>query len=110
VLVLEDEASLLALARRVLEKHGYTVLEAATVGAAESLARDYAGVIHLLLTDVVLPDGSSRELADRLRGQRPDLKTLFMSGYTADTVNVPFLGKPFSAEALVAKVREVLDR
>src|ERR1041385_585577 len=118
VLVLEDEAALRALARRVLEKHGYTVLEAATVGAAEALARDYDGVIHLLLADVVLPGGSSRELADRLRGQRADLRTLFMSGYTEDAIvhrgalasDVPFLGKPFSAEALVAKVREVLDR
>ena len=117
VLVVEDEAGLRALIRRVLEQHGYTVLEASTADGASLLARDHAGPIHLLLADVVLPGASSRALADALVVQRADLKVLFMSGYTEDAIvhrgvlpsNSPFINKPFSADALVAKVREVLD-
>jgi len=117
VLVVEDEPGLRALTRRVLEKHGYTVLEAATADAAAALARDYPGPIHLLLADVVLPGGSGRALADALLSQRADVRVLFMSGYTEDAIvhrgvlasNTPFLHKPFSADTLTAKVREVLD-
>jgi len=117
VLVVEDEPGLRALTRRLLEKHGYTVLEAATADAAAALARDYPGPIHLLLADVVLPGGSGRALADALLSQRADVRVLFMSGYTEDAIvhrgvlaaNTPFLHKPFSADTLTAKVREVLD-
>jgi len=117
VLVVEDEPGLRALTRRVLEKHGYTVLEAATADAAAALARDYPRPIHLLLADVVLPGGSGRALADALLSQRADVRVLFMSGYTEDAIvhrgvlaaNTPFLHKPFSADTLTAKVREVLD-
>jgi len=117
VLVVEDEPGLRALTRRVLEKHGYTVLEAATADAAAALAGDYPGPIHLLLADVVLPGGSGRALADALLSQRADVRVLFMSGYTEDAIvhrgvlaaNTPFLHKPFSADTLTAKVREVLD-
>ena len=117
VLVVEDEAGLRTLTRRVLEKHGYTVLDAATVDAATVLARDYVGPIHLLLADVVLPGGSGRALADAVLLQRADVRVLFMSGYTEDAIvhrgvlpsNTPFLPKPFSADTLTAKVREVLD-
>jgi len=117
VLVVEDEPGLRALTRRLLEKHGYTVLEAATADAAAALARDYPGPIHLLLADVVLPGGSGRALADALLSQRADVRVLFMSGYAEDAIvhrgvlasNTPFLHKPFSADTLTAKVREVLD-
>ncbi len=117
VLVVEDETALRTLTRRVLERHGYTVLDAASAEAAATLAQGYAAPIHLLLADVVLPGGSSRELADALLMQRPQLKVLFMSGYTEDAIvhrgvlaaNTPFINKPFSADGLVAKVREVLD-
>ncbi len=117
VLVVEDEAGLRALIRRALEQHGYTVLEASTADGASVLARNHTGPIHLLLADVVLPGASGRTLADALLVQRADLKVLFMSGYTEDAIvhrgvlasNTPFIGKPFSAEALAAKVREVLD-
>jgi PAS domain S-box-containing protein len=117
ILLVEDEPALRALARRLLEKHGYTVLEAGTADAAAALARDHVGPIHLLLADVVLPGASGRVLADELLARRADLKVLFMSGYTEDAIvhrgvlapNTPFINKPFSAEQLAAKVREVLE-
>jgi two-component system cell cycle sensor histidine kinase/response regulator CckA len=117
VLIVEDEAGLRALARRVLEKRGYTVLEAGTADAAAALAGDHPGHIHLLLADVGLPGASGRTLANELLARRADLKILFMSGYTEDAIvqrgvlapNAAFLHKPFSAEGLAAKVREVLD-
>ena len=117
VLLVEDEGVLRALTRRVLEKHGYTILEAATADAAAALACDHASPIHLLLADVVLPGASGRTLANELLARRADLKVLFMSGYTEDAIvhrgvlaaNTAFLHKPFSAEGLAAKVREVLD-
>ena len=118
VLVVEDESELRALTRRVLEKRGYTVLAARTADAASALARDYTGPIHLLLSDVVLPGASGGALADELLARRAELKVLLMSGYTEDAIvhrgvlaaNTAFLHKPFSAEGLAAKVREVLDR
>jgi two-component system, cell cycle sensor histidine kinase and response regulator CckA len=117
ILVVEDEAALREIIRRVLEKQGYTVLEASTADAALKLARDRAGPIHLLLADVVLPGGSGRLLADELLAHRADLKVLFMSGYTEDVIvqrgvlapGTPFINKPFSADTLARKVRDVLD-
>jgi signal transduction histidine kinase len=117
VLVVEDETALRTLVRRVLEKHGYKVLEAPTAVAASDLARDHAGPIHLLLTDVVLPGLGGRPLAAELLVLRTELRVLFMSGYTEDaiahrgmiTANTAFLPKPFTADGLVLKVREVLD-
>ena len=117
ILLVEDESELRALTRRVLEKHGYTVLDADTAGAGMALERDHTGPIHLLLADVVLPGASGRMLADELLTRRAELKVLFMSGYTEDAIvhrgvlaaNTAFIQKPFSAEGLAAKVREVLD-
>jgi len=117
ILLVEDESELRALARRVLDKHGYTVLDADSAGAAMALERDHTGPIHLLLADVVLPGASGRMLADELLTRRADLKVLFMSGYTEDAIvhrgvlaaNTAFIQKPFSADGLAAKVREVLD-
>jgi len=117
ILVVEDEPALREIIHRVLEKQGYTVVEASTPAAALTLARNQAGPIHLLLSDVVLPGRSGRALADELLVQRADLKVLFMSGYTEDVIvqrgvlapGTPFINKPFSADRLAAKVREVLD-
>jgi PAS domain S-box-containing protein len=117
VLLVEDEHSLLDLERRILEELGYTVLACST--PLEALeAADSACRIDLLLTDVVLPGMNGRELRDRLTAKRPDLKCLFMSGYTANAIahrgvlgdGVHFLQKPFSTADLAAKVREVLER
>lgn len=117
VLLVEDEPELRTLTRRVLEKHGYTVLEAATADAALGIARIHPGPIHLLLTDVVLPGISGRRLADDLLVRRTELRALFMSGYTEEAIvhrgvlaaNTAFIHKPFTGDGLAAKVREVLD-
>jgi YesN/AraC family two-component response regulator len=101
----------------MLEGLGYSVLEAVTPDDAISQCGNYAGEIHLLVTDVVMPAMNGRDLETRIKALKPDIKTLFMSGYTADLIahrgilykDVHFLQKPFSREALAAKVREVLD-
>jgi PAS domain S-box-containing protein len=117
VLLVEDEAEVRGLARDVLERHGYTILEAADGNEALRIGRDHPGPIHLLLTDVVMPRMGGRELADRLTTVRRETKVLYVSGYTDDAVlrqgaagtGTPFLEKPFTADSLAAKVREVLD-
>ena len=99
-------------------EHGYTVLEAEDVDDALRFCREHAGEIHLLLTDVVMPIMSGRELAERAADIRPDLKVLYMSGYTDNVVihhgvkahETQFLQKPFTPRLLARKVREVLDR
>jgi PAS domain S-box-containing protein len=118
ILLVEDEPAILNLATLVLERQGYTVLAATTPGEAIRLAREHAGQIHLLMTDVVMPEMNGRDLARNLLPLYPHLKRLFMSGYTADVVahhgvlddGVSFLQKPFSVKGMAAKVREVLDR
>jgi len=117
VLLVEDDGSILELGRRILVDLGYTVLTAITPGEAMALAREHAGTIHLLITDVVLPEMNGRELSRQLQSLYPDLKILFMSGYTADVIahrgvleaGVWFIAKPFSRKDLAAKVRQVLD-
>ena len=116
VLLVEDEEALLKLSAQLLERLGYTVLSAPGPNQAIQLAAAHPGVIHLLLTDVIMPDMSGRDLWQRLSAVRPDLKCLFMSGYTANVIahhgvldeGIHFLQKPFSGEALAAKVREGL--
>ncbi|MBR9981572.1 MAG: transporter substrate-binding domain-containing protein [Desulfatitalea sp.] len=116
VLIVEDETSILKLAQTLLERIGYTVLAASTPERAIALAESHEGGIHLLITDVVMPDMHGRELAERMQARYPDLKVLFMSGYTADVIahrgvldaGVQFLQKPFSIQALAVKVRQVL--
>jgi len=114
VLLVEDEQMVRRLARRILERKGYTVLEASEGGAACLVSEKHAGEIQLLLTDVVMPQMSGVELYDRLRRQRPGLRALFMSGYTETTVpqgdreQTGFLAKPFTIDTLSRKVREVL--
>ena len=117
VLLAEDEAPVRAVARQVLERHGYTVLEAPSAEAALDIAARYSGAIHLLLTDVIMPGLSGRELANRLADLRPEARVIFMSGYTDDAVTrhgvleagLAYLQKPFTPDALGQKVREVLD-
>ena len=119
VLVVENEAAIKALVQMALERHGYVVLTAESGSEALRLAADHHGPIDLLITDVVMPDFRGPELARRLVEQRPDLVTLFMSGYMDDalgedtatpSVPVDFIQKPFSPSALAARVREMLDR
>jgi PAS domain S-box-containing protein len=117
VLVVEDEPAILKLTTRMLEKLGYRVLTATTPGEAIRRARGHAGEIHLVFTDVIMPEMNGRELVKQLLSYHPGLKRLFMSGYTADVIahqgvlveGVNFLQKPFSREQLAAKVREALD-
>ncbi len=117
ILVVEDEPAVLVLSRRALEAHGYVVLAASDATAAMRLVELHGGTIHLLLTDVVMPGLSGRDLADRLAARRPGIRVLYMSGYPGDAVvqhgELPsgsaFLQKPFSPDALARKVRDVLD-
>jgi PAS domain S-box-containing protein len=117
VLIVEDDAAILDLGKSILEQLGYTVLTAGTPDAAIAVAQSHKGRIDLLLTDVVMPQMNGRQLAQRLGEAVPDLKCLFMSGYTANVIahrgildeGVNFLQKPFLMAALAAKVREVLD-
>jgi len=117
VLVVEDEPAVLSLSRRALEAQGYVVLAASDAAAALRVVERHGGMIHLLLTDVVMPGLSGRELADQLAGQRPGIRVLYMSGYPGDAVvqhgTLPtgsaFLQKPFSPDGLARKVRDVLD-
>jgi signal transduction histidine kinase/CheY-like chemotaxis protein len=118
VLLVEDEAPVRALAQRCLERYGYRVLSASGLPTALDLAARHAGTIDLLLTDVVMPQGSGRELAERLRPLRPEMRVLYMSGYTDDAVvrragvaaGSELLEKPFTPEVLALRVRQVLDR
>jgi CheY-like chemotaxis protein len=118
ILLVEDEEMVRNFAQIALQNKGYTILEARDGSEALSLAEQHQGPIELLLTDVVMPHLSGRELAERLKTARPGLKVIFMSGYTDDAVvrygvlaaEVEFLSKPFSSRSLTAKVREVLDK
>ena len=116
VLVVEDEEAVRNLVRAVLESKGYVVLAAQDGAAALDLLEKHTGVIHVLLTDVVMPGMNGRDLAARVRANRPTIKVVFMSGYTADVPTelgtedgTAFLSKPFNERALAAKLREVLD-
>ncbi len=118
ILLVEDEEMVRDLVRIVLQNAGYIVLEAPHGKAALSLSAQHQGPIDLLITDVVMPRMSGRELAEQLKALRPPMKVLFMSGYTDDAVvqhgllaaDVEFLPKPFSPSLLASKVREVLDK
>ena len=117
VLLVEDEPAVRGLARDILHQQGYTVLEAADGDEALRVGREHGGPIHLLVTDVVMPQMGGRELADRLRAGRSETKVLYVSGYTDDAIlhqgvsetGTAFLAKPFTAAALAHKVRQVLD-
>ena len=116
ILLVEDEEPVRALARRCLEESGYRVLVASRSSEAEEVAGKFAGTIHLLLTDVVMPGDSGAELARRLATSRPAMRVLYMSGYTDDAVvrhgvlaeEAAYLQKPFTPTGLLLKVRQVL--
>jgi two-component system, cell cycle sensor histidine kinase and response regulator CckA len=117
VLVAEDEDGVRELLRKVLTEFGYSVLTARHGRDALMVAGERGSEIDLLVTDVVMPEMSGRELAETLRDRRPDLKVLFISGYTDDEVlqrgisgrDAAFVRKPFAAEELVRRVRLLLD-
>ena len=116
VLVVEDQDSVRKLAVRMLRHFGYRILEAAQGEEALLLAKSYAGPIHLLLTDVIMPRMTGRELAEHLKPLRPSMKVLYMSGYAEDVIasrgqldpGLLYVAKPFTPEALALKVREAL--
>jgi two-component system, cell cycle sensor histidine kinase and response regulator CckA len=117
ILLAEDASGLRILARRILERYGYTVLEASNGDEALQVCEQHQGAIHLLLTDVVMPGISGRTLADRVALLHPTTKVLYSSGYTDDAIvqrgvlsaGTAFLQKPYTAEAMARKVRDVLD-
>lgn len=118
ILIVEDEAAILRLAAKMLERQKYVVLEAASPGRAVEIAKEHGGAIDLLMTDVIMPEMNGRDLASELQVLCPGLKVLFMSGYTANVIahrgvldeGVNFIQKPFSNHGLAVKVREVLAR
>jgi PAS domain S-box-containing protein len=117
VLIVEDEEPVRAVARAILRRSGYTVLTAQNGGEALLICERHAGRIDLLLTDVIMPFLDGRQVAERLVSLRPDLKVLFMSGYTDDVIaphgvlepGLMFVHKPITPDTLLAKVREALD-
>ncbi len=118
ILLVEDEDVVRDLAHRVLEKYGYTVLEASQGEDALRICQQFQGEIHLLITDVIMPKISGPELAKQLRPIRPQMKLLYVSGYTDSSIvhhgvmdeGVPFLQKPFTPQVLLRKVRQVLEQ
>jgi CheY-like chemotaxis protein len=118
VLLVEDERAVRNLASQILKRQGYCVLEASSGEEALELYRVHQDPIHLVLTDVVMPRMSGRELTDRLLSFHPKIKILYMSGYTDDAIlqhgvlekGVNYIQKPFTMESLTRKVREVLDQ
>ncbi|MBU1172334.1 MAG: PAS domain S-box protein [Proteobacteria bacterium] len=117
ILLVEDEPAILRMTGKMLRTQGYTVIEARTPGEAIYLAREHTGELHMLLTDVVMPEMNGRDLAHNLLMLYPNIKRLFMSGYTANVIaphgvldhGVHFIQKPFSKNELAAKVRDTLD-
>ena len=118
ILLVEDETAVRDLTRRCLEASGYTVLQAGSAEEALDAIARHPGTLDLLLTDVIMPGASGPELSQRLLIDRPDLRVLFVSGYTDETIasqrllasGASFLQKPFTPETLARKVRDVLDR
>jgi len=117
ILLVEDALRVRAVVREILEMNGYNVLEARHGAEALEISERHKGPIHLMVTDVVMPQMSGRELAQRLQPLRPDMRVLYMSGYTDDAIvrhgvlgaGIAFLSKPFTPDALALKVSEVLD-
>lgn len=115
---MDDEPAVCAIARRFLERLGYRILEAPGGAAAIQASREYPGKIHLLLAEVLMAHMSGRELAFQLAPERPEMKVIYTSGHTEETIvhhgvlpdRMAFLQKPFTLPGMAAKVREVLDR
>ena len=118
ILLVEDEPAVRSMARIALEMYGYTILEAGNGEEGIRVFEQYGKPIHLLVTDVVMPGLSGRQLVEALRPRNAELKVLYVSGYTDDAVvrhgvleaDTAFLQKPFTPVALASKIREVLDK
>jgi CheY-like chemotaxis protein len=117
VLVVEDDPSILNIMQKILEHLGYSVLTSSAPEKTKNIVKEYTSTIHLLITDVIMPKMNGRDLAEQLQTDYPDLKCIFMSGYTADAIvnqeildkKVNFIQKPFSRIELAEIVRKVLD-
>ncbi len=117
ILLVEDEHPLLAMAQQMLKRLGYHVLTADSPKKAIDISRNHPEKIHLLMTDVIMPGMTGRDLADRLSGERPGIRCLYVSGYTSDVIapqgvlenDVHFMQKPFTIKVLATKLREVLS-
>jgi DNA-binding NtrC family response regulator len=117
VLLVEDEEVVLKITKLLLEENGYTVLPAGSGEEAIRLFTRYREPIHLLITDVVMPMLSGKDVADQIESVHPETKVLYMSGYTDDAIvhrgivdaDIQFIQKPFTERALTRKIREVLD-
>jgi CheY-like chemotaxis protein len=118
ILLVEDEAEVRRLAREILTRQGYLVLEAASGPEALRLWQERSGAVDMILTDVVMPQMSGPKLVERLKALCPDVRVVYMSGYTDDVIarhgiisaETEFLQKPFTLDSLAAKVRSVLDQ
>ena len=118
ILIVEDQPQLLKLARVILERYGYYVLTAQTPADALKISETYQGDIHLLLTDVIMPEMNGKDLHLKITGMRPGIMTLFMSGHSENAIvdqgilheEFAFIQKPFSIKLLARKVREVLEQ
>lgn len=117
ILLVEDEAGVRVLTRHILERQGYTVLEAKCGDEAIEISQKFPGIIQLMVTDTVMPRLSGLQVAQKLAAERPEMKVLYLSGYTDEAIvhhgiidpDTPFLQKPFTVEALAGKVRDLLD-
>jgi PAS domain S-box-containing protein len=118
ILIVEDDLTILEMLETMLETMNYKIITAATPSRAMEIAHSHSGNIHLVITDVVMPEMNGRDLSEKLSALYPDIKLLFMSGYTANVIahqgvleeGVNFIQKPFSMEDLAGKVWEVLDK
>jgi CheY-like chemotaxis protein len=117
ILLVDDERMVRDLVGAILQRHGYAVLEAHCGAEALRICREHAGPIHLLLTDVLMPEMNGRALAEQIRSFRPDIRILYMSGYTGHVFPrhldgqsaIAYIQKPFTSADLARKVREVLE-
>ncbi len=117
IAVSKDEGSILSLTKTILQRHGYEIVTAKSPTEALEIAKNHPQPIHLLITDVIMPEMNGKDLRDKVSELKPELKSIFMSGYTANVIahhgvldeGIEFLKKPFSVQALLERVRDVLD-